>query len=195
VILAFTGNFGAGKSALCSLLAVQAATSRRCGLWANYHLRGAELVRSVDDLYLCRGGVIVLDELQGTVNSRTYSRNESFMLWFDQCRKQGSDLFLITQLTRKVDVLVRDAVDIEFRLRNLGDDVHLSELRVFDVQSDRPRGAARRFDRSVAYGLYDTYERAWPLLPGAEGRASGPSAGRGAAPALVPGRRSVLREV
>jgi ABC-type thiamine transport system ATPase subunit len=193
VIVAFTGNFGAGKSALCSLLAVQAAASRGCGLWANYSLRGSSPVRTVDDLYACRGGVIVLDELQSTVNSRTFGRNEQFMLWFDQCRKQRSELYLVTQQLRKIDVIVRNAIDLEFRLRHLQGD--WSELLVFDVQSEASRGSARRFDRSGSYGLYDSYERAWPLLAGAEAGASRPVAGKGSAPAIVPGRRSALREV
>jgi hypothetical protein len=193
MIVAFTGNFGAGKSALCSLLAVDYAVSRGGRLWANYGLRGAAPVRTVPELYDCKGGLIVLDELQATVNSRTFGRNEQFMLWFDQCRKQRSDIYLVTQQLRKIDVIVRSAIDVEFRLRHLQGAI--SELVVFDVQAEVMRGSARRFDRSGAYGLYDTYERAWPLLAGPEGGDSRPRPGKGAAPALVPGRRNMLVEV
>ncbi len=112
-VYATEGRFGSGKTAFSVWFAHRLSQERGgCPLWANFDLSGMALVpdierdssglRLIDDLYLCEGGVIVLDELQGTIHARRSSHNLEFMAWFDQCRKQDSDVICIRKPSIKL---------------------------------------------------------------------------------------------
>ncbi|WP_029215624.1 zonular occludens toxin domain-containing protein [Kallotenue papyrolyticum] len=170
-IFAVEGRFGGGKSALASFLAVTMAAERGCGLYANYHLQGATPVRYIAELYDIWDSILVLDELQATVDSRgAMSRsNAEFLEWFDQSRKQGNELFVISQALHKLDRRVRDMVDILFVCRNLGGTI--SAVDVWDAAVERCVSRLT-IDRSWAFGLYNHRERAWALLPGSPAAAA-----------------------
>jgi len=160
LVLAFSGRFGSGKTALASYMAVREASELGCPLWANFSLRGASPVRSMDDLYQLRDGILVLDELQSTIHARTFSKNLAFLDWFDQHRKQGLIFLYITQELRKVDVLVRDMTDFAILCTRL--DSRYSNIEVWDLYREK-RISTSVFDRSLSYGLYEHTERAWPI--------------------------------
>lgn len=167
MIIACSGLFGSGKSAYASWLARRLQLRRGCRVWANYHLDRARPLRSIPQLYECVGGVIVLDELQGTIHARQSSKNLEFLEWFDQCRKQDSDVLVITQALHKIDVIVREMIEVCYACRRV--DGRWSEIEAYDLTAATP---ARRnqfgFDRSLAYGLYNHRERAWRLLKAEE---------------------------
>ncbi len=165
-VYGFDGKFGAGKSAFCSLLAVNEARRGSRELWANYTIHGGFELRTIADLYAAEGAVVVIDEAYLVADSRssTGKANAAFDTWLGQCRKQDIDLFVIFQQLHKVDKRLRENIDILFSLRNLGG--HTSAVTVWDM--DRMRKlASYEWDRRPAYGLYDTRQRAWGLDVGA----------------------------
>ncbi len=170
-VYATEGRFGSGKTAFSVWFAHSLAQQRGgCPLWANFDLAGMSPVpsldrdlsglRLIDDLYLCDGGVIVLDELQGTIHARRSSQNLEFMAWFDQCRKQDSDVICITQALHKIDVIVREMIDVAFSCEDRGN--ALSRITPVDMFSGRSRSSFI-FDRRSSFDLYDHRQRAWPL--------------------------------
>lgn len=160
-VMAASGLFGSGKTAFSVYLARSLAARRRCPLWANFSLVGSQPIYTFDDLYRCEGGVIVLDELQGTIHARRSNHNLVFLKWFDQCRKQDSDVICITQALHKIDLIVREMIEIAFECEKR--DTRYSRITPIDMYSGRSR-AAFRFDRSVSYPYYDHRERAWALV-------------------------------
>jgi hypothetical protein len=167
VIIACSGLFGSGKSAYASWLAARIHARRGCPVWANYTLVGSRALRSIPQLYECIGGVIVLDELQGTIHARRSSKNLEFLEWFDQCRKQDSDVLVITQALHKIDVIVREMIEVCYHCQRV--DGRWSEVVGYDLTGATPVIRNRfGFDRSLAYGLYNHRERAWRLLTAEE---------------------------
>jgi hypothetical protein len=180
-VYAVEGRFGAGKTAFAVWFSRELAR-RRGGVpvWANFHVVGmgdvpggqpGEGIRTFADLYNCERGVILLDELQGTIHARRSNHNLEFLAWFDQCRKQDSDVVCITQALHKIDVIVREMIDIAFSCEDRGvveDDVGnvlaaLSRITPIDMFAERAR-ASFIFDRCLSFALYNHRERAWALV-------------------------------
>jgi hypothetical protein len=169
-IYATEGRFGSGKTAFSVWFAHRLAEVRGgVPIWANFDLVGSSLVPGplplpltrIDQLYACEGGVIVLDELQGTIHARRSNYNLEFMSWFDQCRKQDSDVICITQALHKIDVIVREMIDIAFSCEDRGN--YCTRVTPIDMYAERER-AAFIFDRTASFDLYDHRQRAWALL-------------------------------
>ncbi len=173
---AVEGRFGAGKSAFACWFARELAWSRGgVPVWCNFNVAGMAVVpgppralsgiRYIEDLYLCEGGVILLDELQGTIHARKSNQNLDFLAWFDQCRKQDSDVICITQALHKIDVIVREMIDIAFSCEDKGitlDGQYLSRITPIDMYSLTERSSFV-FNRAESFGLYNHRERAWAL--------------------------------
>lgn len=160
------GRFGSGKTAFCVWFAAELAR-RRGGvpLWCNFNVVGGQTIHTFEDLYRCEGGVILLDELQNTIHARRSNYNLVFLEWFDQCRKQDSDVIIITQALHKVDVIVREMIELDFDCEDKGDGY--SRITPYDLHTGKKK-TAFTFDRRVSYDRYNTRERAWALKPAAE---------------------------
>ncbi len=165
-VISVSGRFGAGKSAFSVWVAHEMAR-RRGGvpIWANFDITGARRVYTYADLYDCEHGVIVLDELQGTVHSRQSNKNVEFLARFDQVRKSGSQVIVITQALHKIDLIVREMIDLHFDCEDRGtfEMPHLSRVTPTDLHTGRERPAIG-FDRSASFGLYDHMQRAWGIV-------------------------------
>lgn len=173
-ILVFTGDFGSGKSNLCSYMAVQLAQRYRSPLWANYDLKGSIPIRTVAELHHLRGGVLALDELHDTVDSRNSAgmNNKAFLEWFMQSRKMQTDILICTQVLDQIDKRVRRMCKAEFCCTALTD--RYSEVKSFRLDLDGAREKPLNnmiWDRQRAYGLYDHLSPAWSLAS-AEPRAA-----------------------
>jgi hypothetical protein len=154
--------FGSGKSAYASWLAARLVARRGCQLWANFHHLYSRPLRTIPQLYTCVDGVVLLDELQGTIHARQSSKNLEFLEWFDQCRKQDSDVLVLTQALHKIDVIVREMIEVCYACRRV--DGRWSEIEAYDLTGGAPAKKSQfGFDRSVAYHLYNHKERAWRL--------------------------------
>jgi hypothetical protein len=176
-IVCCTGDFGSGKSNFASFLGVELARSRRCPLWANYSLLGSLPVRSVVELFDCKRGVLVLDELHDTIDSRSSSgmANAGFLEWFMQCRKQESDVLFMTQVLDQVDKRVRRMVKAEFCFSDLNGSHSQVECYRINLDGEREsRISSKVWDRRLAYGLYNHLERAWRLEAPPKAVAGGP---------------------
>jgi hypothetical protein len=170
-VYAVEGRFGAGKTAFAVWFSRELAYRRgRVPLWANFHVAGmADVrgglpgagIRTFDDLYNCESGVILLDELQGTIHARRSNHNLEFLAWFDQCRKQDSDVICITQALHKIDVIVREMIDIAFSCEDKGN--AYSRVTPIDMFTERARSSFT-FDRRQSFALYNHRERAWALV-------------------------------
>lgn len=162
-VYSIEGRFGSGKTAFAVWLGLRLAADRGgVPVWANFHIQGAATIRTFEDLYRCEDGVIVLDELQGTIHARKSGQNLDFLAWFDQCRKQNSDVICITQALHKIDVIVREMIEINFDCENKGD--NMTKIVPMDLHAGKVRKGFL-WDRSVSYALYNTRERAWRLEP------------------------------
>ena len=165
-VFSVEGRFGSGKTAFAVWFAGELARQRGgVPVYANFNIVGSTPIYTFEDLYRCDDAVIVLDELQGTIHARRSNHNLEFLAWFDQCRKQNSDVICITQALHKVDVIVREMIDIDFDCENRGENI--TAIVAYDLHKGVKK-ASRNFDRSVSYGLYNTRERAWALKPAAE---------------------------
>lgn len=160
-VMSASGPFGSGKSAFCVWMAREICR-RRGGvpLWCNFSVVGSTPIHTFEDLYRCEGGVILLDELQSTIHARRSNYNLVFLQWFDQCRKQDSDVICITQALHKIDVSVREMIELHFECLNKGDGY--SRITPYDLYSGRQRSGFV-FDRRQSYDLYNHRERAWKL--------------------------------
>jgi hypothetical protein len=176
-VWAFSGNFGAGKTAAASYFAHREQVRRRCPIWSNYGLLGARSLSTVSELEHCKGGIIVLDELHDLVSSRSSMSKATgeFMSFWNQCRKTESEIFVISQRVSKMDKQVRDMIDIEMSMYRMGS--RYSRLEVWDVQAERLK-VSSVFDRSLAYGLYNHLDRARRLSTAAELEPVGKAASR-----------------
>lgn len=163
-IFGVEGNYGAGKTAFTSFCAYAYATFTGRPLYANYRLKGAITLHTIQDLYACEDGVVVLDEVHQMVNARRSTTNASleFLSWYGQSRKLGCDMWFISQMARKVDVTVREMYDYTFSLTKV--DGAWSRVHVYDLHDRLIRQFA--FDRRLAIpGLYGHREFAHLLLP------------------------------
>lgn len=161
-VFSCSGVFGAGKTAFAVWFARELSARRGgCPVWANFSLKGSKAIYTFDDLYRCEGGVIVLDELQGTIHARRSNHNLTFLKWFDQCRKQDSDVICITQALHKIDVIVREMIECHFECEKAGGTI--SRITPVDLVRGRER-AAFFFDRAWSFDHYDHKERAWALV-------------------------------
>jgi hypothetical protein len=176
-VFSASGMFGSGKTAWSCFLA-KTLSERRGGvpIWCNFDLRlpQARKVYRFSELYDCIGGVVLLDELQGTVHARRSNKNLEFLAWFDQCRKQDSDVIVITQALHKIDIIVREMIEIGYDCVNMGGEV--SKVTPIDLARERVRPAFY-FDRRQSFGLYDHRQRAWALVE--EGAQSAAEKARG----------------
>ncbi len=173
------GLFGSGKSAFTSLAAVDHARHAGMSLAANYSLGGAVEVHTLEELYLLRNAVLVVDEGHQTADSRKSGQNLDYWGWFSQCRKQRLVVFHISQDGGMVDKRIREMTQVLFVCDDLGDawsSVESWRMKKGKVVS---KLSSFEFDRRRAYDLYDHEQRAWAVLPAAQGVARGGSRGRG----------------
>jgi hypothetical protein len=162
-VFAAEGRFGSGKTAYAVWLARELSRRRNgCPIWANFSMVGSRPIYTIAELYGCEDGVIVIDELQLTIHARLSSgaANLEFLKWFDQVRKQNSDFIVMTQALHKIDVIVREMLDIGFICENRGP--IFSRLEAIDMHDGKVMSSFR-FDRSQSFGYYDHRERAWGL--------------------------------
>jgi energy-coupling factor transporter ATP-binding protein EcfA2 len=164
-IISLTGKFGSGKTALAVHLFSILREEIGCPLWTNFDMEGCTPIHTIAELYTLFDGLILLDEMQTTAHSRSAmsKQNSQLLDWFDQVRKQGCVLGVISQELSKMDRIIRSMIDYELACRYLGGG--LSEVNTFALIDGEP---ARRVSSSVvdirpAWGKYNTRQRAWRL--------------------------------
>lgn len=163
-VVGFTGLMGSGKTGSMTLCALR---QQRAGyrVRANYSTSFAERVTSADQLY-CDGTCIVVDELQLSVNARSFASrfNIDFSAWMElHIRKRFNIFMFTTQDIDMVDVNVRRLmaylVDCELRFVRGS---KYSRVRVFQNMRFGRFSLVQDFLYPQSWlggGYYDTHDR------------------------------------
>ena len=110
------GRQGAGKTRFITILGILLKTKSKMKLYANYKLFGVEYinVNSLKELKQIQSGIVLLDEMWLSVDSRRSMGNVDFTGLIAQLRKKNIIAIFTTQQISKLDVRVRDATDYLF---------------------------------------------------------------------------------
>lgn len=160
MLVGIMGKMGTGKTLSMSILASYLARATKAPLYANYGLEGAETIESLNELDKLEGGILCLDELWLSMDSRMWKDNVRVSHWVNQTRKKRVIVFYTTQHIRQMEMRVRNATDILIVCEKKGQEHHLTFLD-YQYRAIGKRfviGDARRF-----YSLYDTFEVLKPL--------------------------------
>lgn len=129
-LFGITGNLGAGKTTLGSILAwyfknQTAYIGGNLELFANYDLYGSRRLRHYEDWYLiadAQGSLCVWDEAHRTFDSRRFSKFENILatelLTF--VRKMGSIQCFITPSIMRLDTRIREILEVLIFVRKQG---------------------------------------------------------------------------
>ena len=112
--------------------------------------------------------VLMIDEIQVLFDSRTSNKkkNRNFLNFIQQIRKRGVRLLYTTQFNRRVDVGIREHLDIEARPRLIitsDKDKPLIEVTYLDLTSQEDVGyivsTTKVYEAYKVFELFDTNER------------------------------------
>lgn len=154
------GKMGSGKTLSMSILAEYLSKATGAPLHANYGLQGAALIESLNEVNDITGGILCLDELWLSMDSRAWKDNIRVSHWVNQTRKKKVIVFYTTQHIRQMELRVRNATDILIVAERKPEGHWLTFI---DYQY---RQIGKRFliqDPVRFYPLYDTYEVLKPL--------------------------------
>jgi Cdc6-like AAA superfamily ATPase len=163
VIIAVTGKPGAGKTtfAVHYVLKLCKKTSRK--LYVNMKSFSCSEIESeyvsVRDLPRLRSGVILLDEANYVFNSRFWDKisPDTIRMW-QMHRKKGVDIILTTHSLKRLDKILRELVQYEYRVVKFPG---LYFVRVFDLDVEKDRGSFRIYPAryiNKAWKYFDTFE-------------------------------------
>ncbi len=177
LIVGYLGRRGRGKS----LSMVKDAYNYFCRGWHIYTNMlnvnfPTEVINNIDVLDMAERDefshcVIAIDELQVIINSRRSQRDENvlFLNFIEQIRKRNVILLYTTQFNKRVDIGIRDHLDIEAypRMLIVGDNTKnpLCEVTYVDItsQEEPPFILESRtlvYEAKQVFNLYDDKERA-----------------------------------
>jgi hypothetical protein len=94
-----------------SILATALCQNKTLPLYSNYELRDALDTSSVRDILEIENGLIALDELWVSLDSRSWKDNVFLTRWINQTRKKNLLVFYTTQHFGQIDIRVRRATD------------------------------------------------------------------------------------
>lgn len=154
------GKMGSGKTLSMSVLASYLARATKAPLHANYSLQGAQPLESLNEINQTTGGILCLDELWLSMDSRMWKDNVRVSHWVNQTRKKKVIVFYTTQHIRQMELRVRNATDILIVAEKKPEGHWLTFI---DYQY---RQIGKRFlieDPWRFYRLYDTFEVLKPL--------------------------------
>ena len=165
-IVAFTGNIGTGKTLEASKYAYLLHRGTGVPVSANYGLRFAHRLWSLNDLYAARSGVVVLDEAQTILDSRAFARQSvrDVTQFLAQTRKFFLHLVLVTQYIHQLDKRARGYVDSLVICRKRGQRGHYRTQLDFYVPAVVVEdtfvkvGSKSLPHHRFWYSLYDTFE-------------------------------------
>jgi len=145
MIIAVTGKPGAGKTTFGVYYALKLCKKSNRKLYVNMKSFNCDVVEyeyiSVRDLPRVREGVILLDEANYIFNSRFWDRiSPDVIRMWQMHRKKGIDIILTTHSLRRVDKILRELVQYEYRVVRFP---VLYVIRVFDMDIERDKGSLR----------------------------------------------------
>jgi len=168
MLIGIMGKMGAGKTYSMSVLASYMARATRAPLWANYKLKGAGDIHSLNDVTEKTSGILCFDEIWLSADARAWKDNVRLTQWVNQTRKKKMIVFYTTQHIRQVEMRIRNGTDVLIYCDKIpdGNGGYQSWLQFIDWQY---RQMGRKYlmpHKKEFYDLYDTYEVLKPLTFG-----------------------------
>ncbi len=130
MIKMFCGRPGSGKSYIASKQAIKFMEKGRpvfsnypiCFHSGKYEYRSLQLTRDmIRKGAYPPGSLIIVDECNHWFNSRNFKEfNVQDLIFFTQHRHIGLDMFLISQHPQRVDVSIREIVNLYYEIINIG---------------------------------------------------------------------------
>lgn len=170
MLIGVMGKMGAGKTLSVSVLASFLHQATGAELHANYVLRDALPIESLNDVVEKKKSILVFDEIWLSADSRAWADNVRLTQWVNQTRKKQMIVFYTTQHIRQVEMRIRNGTDVLIYVEKTPEGHWLTfidwQYKTIGRRYLIPHETAREF-----YGLYDTYEVLKPLTwTGKEGR-------------------------
>lgn len=167
-LVGIMGKMGAGKTLTASILASYIASKTGAELHANYILRGAEPIESLNDVVSKNKSILVFDEIWLSADARAWKDNVRLTQWVNQTRKKQMIVFYTTQHIRQVEMRIRNGTDVLVVCEKTPEGHWLTfidyQYRTIGRRYLIPHSVAKKF-----YSLYDTYEVLKPLQWGKKG--------------------------
>ncbi|MDM7320297.1 MAG: zonular occludens toxin domain-containing protein [Fervidobacterium sp.] len=163
MIIAVTGKPGAGKTTFAVYHAIKMANKTNRKLYVNMKSFKCDEVEyeyiSVANLPRVREGIVLLDEANYIFNSRFWDRisADTIRMW-QMHRKKGIDIILTTHSLKRVDKILRELVQYEYRIVKFP---MFYIVRVIDLDIERDKGVLKLYPARVvnkAWKYFDTLE-------------------------------------
>jgi len=170
MLVGIMGKMGTGKTLTMSVLASYLARATKTPLWANYSLKGASPLESLDQINETTSGIECIDEAWLSMDARMWEDNVRISHWVNQTRKKKVVVFYTTQHIRQMEMRMRNATDILIVCEKKQGAIWLTFIdcqyksigKKFCI--DRPeRFYGKINEDGTLSGLYDTYEVLKPL--------------------------------
>lgn len=129
-MIGIMGRLGAGKTTIATVMThlYKFEVEKRMGeieLFGNFDLTGATLMKEPEDWYKvadAHGSICVWDEAQRSFNSRNamsfHNKLANDVLTF--CRKMASIQIFVTPSIKRLDVVIRDLLEVLIIVRQMG---------------------------------------------------------------------------
>jgi len=161
MLIGIMGKMGSGKTLTMTILANYLSQVNKVPLWANYGLINSKRIKTLKDLWSVDGGIVALDEIWLTMDSRMWKDNVAMTRWVNQTRKKKLIVMYTTQHIRQVELRVRNGTDILIYCeRKKG----IFELTFIDYQYRKIGNRLLISQPNKFYTWYDTFEVLEPLV-------------------------------
>lgn len=112
MLAGLAGRMGTGKTLSMTALGFALQIELQVPLYANYTLEGESVrIRTMKELMEAKTGIVLLDELWLSMDSRLWKDNVKLTRWLNQTRKKNLIILYTTQHISQVDIRVRRATD------------------------------------------------------------------------------------
>jgi len=160
MLIGIVGKMGTGKTLSMTMFAEYLYYKFHIEIYSNYLLANAYKIEKQTDLWKIKNGIICLDEVWLTLDSRLWANNVSLTRWINQTRKKRVIVFYTSQHISQVELRMRNATDILIYCEKKDKSIWLNFV-------DYHYGTlGRKFkieDPKKFYNFYDTFEIVWPI--------------------------------
>jgi len=160
MLVGIMGKMGTGKTLSASIIASYLSRATGAPLSANYTLKGATPLESLNQINDTTSGIMVIDEAWLSMDSRGWENNIRISHWVNQTRKKKVIVFYTTQHIRQMELRVRNATDILIVCEKKPEGHWLTFID-YQYKSIGKRFLIAKPERF--YSLYDTFEVLKPL--------------------------------
>ena len=156
------GKMGGGKTRFMTIIGVYMHYSTGAPLYANYSLFGVPYTKisSLKELWEINNGIVMLDELWLSMDSRMWKDNVAVTRFINQTRKKKITLLYTTQHIKQIELRTRNATDILVFCEN-GNTVTFIDYQYMQIGRKYVFTEPGFFNK-----FYDTFETLQPMNMG-----------------------------